>query len=177
MTAPFRSPEHCLAVAFAFEQLRIEPRNATGLVIEILRARRGMQSDFDRVPSDLSQHDWHAQAMMAISFARRVLEPHPMLWQAVLAEFSHSVDGALAVQAVSEYAVPDVDGRGRLIADALTANLLRGQPRYRDIADAFDISVGALSKRSSKQRGVVLGLRDRAMAQLVSPMMECGLVG
>lgn len=175
--APFRSPEHCLAVAFAFQQLRIEPRNATSLVIEILRARRGMQSDFDRVPSDLSQHEWHAQAVMAVSFVRRTLEGSPLLWQAVQAEYSHGVDGALAVQAISNHADPDAQGRERLITDALTANLLRGTPRYREIADRFDISLDALSRRSKAIRGTVLGLRDRAIDSLMGPMEESGLIG
>ncbi len=171
----FRSPEHCLRVSFAFQQLTIEPRNATGQAIEILRARRGMHSDFDRVPSGMTQHDWHAQAAMALSFVRRTLESHPLLWAVVLAEYSHDLPGALAVQRISMEAAPDLDGRDRLIADALVCNLLRRRPGYRQISDAFDIDLGALSRRSKKMRAVVLGLRDRAVAELLGPMRDTGL--
>lgn len=175
MTTPYRSPQHCLRVAFAFQQLTIEPRNATGQAIEILRARRGMHSDFDRVPSGMTQHDWHAQAAMAVSFVRRTLEPHPLLWTAVLAEYSYDVPGALALQRISMEAAPDAEGRDRLIADALTSNLLRGRPPYRQIADAFDIDLGGLSRRSKSMRPTVLGLRDRAINELMGPLREVGL--
>lgn len=168
----FRSPEHALQVAFAFATFRIEPRNATASVIDSLKAKRAQL----RAATGLSQHDWHAQAAMAMAFAERTLSTHPLLWQAVLAEYSHDVRGALAVQQISQYAVPDAEGRDRLIADALVTNLLRGRPRYRDISDAYDIALGPLSRLAKPMREPVLGLRDRAVAVLAGPMEASGLV-
>src|SRR5690606_27529428 len=120
--------------------------------------------------------DWHAQAAMAVSFTRRTLEPHPMLWAVVLAEYGYGLDAALALQEVSVEAAPEAgEGRERLITDALVANLFRGRPGYRQIADVFDIGLGPLARRAKKLRPVVLGLRDRAIAELLGPMRDVGL--
>src|SRR5690606_38037585 len=89
LTAPFRSAHHCLSVAFAFQQMCIEPQNATAAVIDSLKEQLGL-----RGRSELTQHDWHAQAVMALSFAERILKPHRMMWEIVLAEYCWGIEGA-----------------------------------------------------------------------------------
>ena len=174
--APFHSPEHCLTVAFAFAELRIEPKNATAAVIDSMRSKAGQLKDL-RPPSGMSQHEWHAQAVMALMFAERTLSPHPMLWQAILAEYCHGVKGALAIQAVGEHLAPGLEGRARLLADMLIMRQFRGRPRLRDLADQFDVSMPTISRQGRQYQEPVRQLRDAAIQRLLAPMEEAGLVG
>jgi hypothetical protein len=80
----FDCPEHALAVAFAITELPIEPKSATLLIIEALEARFGVGKV--KLPTGLSPHDWHAQAVMALSFTEKTLKGAPMMWTAVVAE-------------------------------------------------------------------------------------------
>ena len=174
--APFHSPEHCLTVAFAFAELRIEPKNATAAVIDSMRAKAGQQLVL-RPPSGMSQHEWHAQAVMALTFAERTLSSHPLLWQAILAEYCHGVKGALAIQAVGEHLAPGLEGRDRLLADMLIMRQFRGRPRLRDLADRFDMSKDTVARRGAMYREPVRQLRDAAVQRLIVPMEEAGLIG
>lgn len=173
-SAPFRSPEHALSVAYAFAALRIEPRNATAAVIDSLVQRRA------RTPSPMdgmSQHDWHAQAVFVRNLAERVLSPHPLLWHVVLAEFSHDVPGALALQAVSDELGQGLDGRERVLADALIVHVLMGRPRLSLIADTFGVPRNTVTRHAKRWREDLGRLRMQALARLHDPMIEAGLVG
>lgn len=122
----FKTPEHAITVAYAFESLRIEPKNATARVVDSLRARRGMHTDAGKIPSDLSQHEWHAQAALIRRRVEEALKDEPMLLCAVLAEYSHGIDGAVAIQEISHHLQPDLKGSDRLLCDLIVMRELRG---------------------------------------------------
>lgn len=143
----FRSPEHALSVAFAFEALRIEPRNATARVVDSLRARRGMHTDAGKIPSYLSQHEWHAQAAIIRRRVEEALRGEPMLLRAVLAEYSHGIEGARAIIDLSEHLAPGLEGRERLVVDALVLNQFRGGESKFALAEQLGVSRTYINKR------------------------------
>lgn len=169
MTAPFVTPEHCLRVAFAFQQMNIEPKNATAVVIDSLKERLGL-----RTRSDMTQHDWHAQAVMALSFAERILSPHPMMWEVVLAEYSWGIDGAKAVQAISEHVDPDADNR--FLADMIVMRSLRGKPSGRMIAASYGVSRSTVDRATSRYSRSLEPMQKLALEILRGPMQEVGLI-
>lgn len=170
----FSSPEHALTVAFAVVELPIESKNATQLIVEALRERYGMEAP--RVPTGLSPHDWHAQAVMVIQFTKRVLADRPDLLRAIMAEYCHNIEGALAIQAVSNDMAADLTGEERLLADLLVMRQFRRLPRMRDLADRFDVSERTLSRRERWWREEVAKLREQAVAALAHPMQSVGLI-
>lgn len=172
----FKSPEHCLTVCFAVIERRIEPKNATQVVVESMRANSGAHAD-TRTPTGMTPHDWHAQAAMALQFVRRELEAHPLLWDAIVAEYSTGVPGALAVQAIANYLVPDLDGTERLLTDMLVMRLFRGMPALRDMEQHFGVPKSTLHRREREHTDAVRTLREQAMDRLRGPMQECGLLG
>lgn len=158
----FKTPEHALTVAYAFESLRIEPKNATARVVDSLRARRGTHTDAGKIPSDLSQHEWHAQAAIIRQRVECALKGEPMLLCAVLAEYSHGVDGAVAIQEISQHLQPDLKGSDRLLCDLIVMRELRGGKSMRDIAGMLGVSKSLVEKRRKKVVASIADLRKRA---------------
>lgn len=160
----FKTPEHALTVAYAFESLRIEPKNATARVVDSLRARRGTHTDAGKIPSDLSQHEWHAQAAIIRQRVEFALKGKPMLLCAVLAEYSHGIEGAQAIIDLSERLAPELEGRERLVVDALVLREFRGGDSMRELAGQFGVSRSYLEKRMQRHRLAeqIGGLRKRA---------------
>ncbi|GGX11245.1 hypothetical protein GCM10007242_16660 [Pigmentiphaga litoralis] len=170
----FHSPEEALAVAFTITELPIEPKNATQLIVEALRERYGLQ--IRRLPSGLTPHDWHAQAVMVLKFAERTLASRPDLWRAILAEYSPRIDGALAIQAVANDLVPGLSAEERVLADMLVMRQFRRKPALEDIADRFGVSRQTVGRRERFWREQIAPLRRAAMQQLEEPMREAGLL-
>ncbi|GGX32697.1 hypothetical protein GCM10007242_44550 [Pigmentiphaga litoralis] len=170
----FHSPEEALAVAFTITELPIEPKNATQLIVEALRERYGLQ--MRRVPTGLTPHDWHAQAVMVLEFTKRTLIKRPDLWNAIVAEYSPRVDGALAIQAVTGMLLPGLGSEERLLADLLVMRQFRGRPSLETIAVHFSVSRRTVGRRERYWKEQVGPLRQRALQMLVAPMVEAGLV-
>lgn len=171
----FRSPEHALAVCYWMLALPIEPKNATQMIIEMLRER----FDVDYEPRELSgltPHDWHCQASMTISFVERSLADKPLLLAAVRAEYSTGVEMAHALQRVSDHVC---HGMGKsaepLVYDALVGNLIRKRPALRTISDKFDIPKSTLGRWLDKLKEPVGRVRHQAIMQLEPLMVEAGL--
>jgi hypothetical protein len=170
----FDCPEHALAVAFAITELPIEPKSATLLIIEALEARFGVGKV--KLPTGLSPHDWHAQAVMTLSFTEKALASAPILWAAVVAEYSSGVRGARAIQEVSSYLVPKAESTERLVTDYLIMRTFRRKPSLRDIADHFGLSASTIGRKERAMHPAINQLRQRAMDMLRDPMEESGLV-
>lgn len=170
----FTSPEHALAVAFTIVELPIEPKNATQLIVEALRERHGLATA--GIPSGLTPHDWHAQAVMVLQFSKRVLASRPDLWRAILAEYSQRVEGAMAIQEVSSELMQGLTERERLAADMLIMRQFRGRPALERIADQFDVSRRTLARRERWWREQIAPLRRQAIDVLSGPMVKAGLL-
>ena len=170
----FHSPEEALAVAFTITELPIEPKNATQLIVEALRERYGLE--MRRLPSGLTPHDWHAQAVMVLQFAQRTLASRPDLWRAILAEYSPRVEGALAIQAVADELVPGLSAEERVLADMLVMRQFRRRPALQDIAGRFGVSRQTVGRRERFWREQIGLLRRAAMQALEDPMRQAGLL-
>lgn len=170
----FDCPEHALAVAFAIIELPIEPKSATLLVVQAMEERYGV--GIVKLPTGLSPHDWHAQAVFTLQMARRALAPYSMLWEIVEAEYHTGVAGALAIQKVSAHIRAAADSRARLLNDLLVMRIMRRKPVLRHISDEFDVPMSTLWREERKLHGPVADLRQRAI-DLLRPVMEArGLV-
>lgn len=170
----FDCPEHALSVAFTITELPIEPKSATLLVVQALEERYGVGRV--KLPTGLSPHDWHAQAIMTMSFAQAALAHQPMLWTTAVAEYSTGYAGALAIQEVSSYIAPDLPGADRLLTDLLVMRIMRRKPRLRDLADSFNLSPQTIGRRERDLRPAVSALRQRLVDGLLGPMQQSGLV-
>ena len=170
----FHSPEEALAVAFTMTELPIEPKNATQLIVEALRERYGLQ--MRRVPTGLTPHDWHAQAVMVLEFTKRTLASRPDLWRAILAEYSPRVEGARAIQEVTDSLMTGLTAEERLLADALIMRQFRGKPALEDIAARFRVSRRTVSRRERWWQEQVAPMRRQAMQMLEEPMERVVLI-
>lgn len=170
----FRSTEHALAVAYWLLALPIEPKSPTQLIVEMLRERFDVTYE-RRLPTGLTPHDWHAQAVMVVSMVERELAGEPLLLAAVRAEYSTGVEMARAIQQVTDYVAPGA-GADHLVVDMLVMRLFQRRPTLMAISDQFDIPKTTLLRRERALREKVGGLRDRVLARLDGPMVRCGLV-
>jgi len=68
------------------------------------------------------------------------------------------------------------DSREREVTDMLTAHILRGRPRLRDLCDRFDLPYSALQRPASAYRVLVEGVRRAALQRLDTRMRDQGLV-
>lgn len=161
--AIFQSPEHALSVAFAFEALRIEPRNATTRIINDMRARRGMYSDADKAPSDMSPQEWHAETALIRRRVKEALAGEPILFCPVLAEYSHGIEGAQAIQEISQHLEPDLSGSDRLLCDLIVMRAFRGGLSIAKIAAAIGVSRSLVHKRRKRVEPGIAKLRQRAV--------------
>jgi hypothetical protein len=170
----FHSPEEALAVAFTMTELPIEPKNATQLIVETLRERHGLQ--VRRMPTGLTPHDWHAQAVMVLQFTKRTLAARPDLWRAIVAEYSSGIEGTRAIQKVTDTLVSGLTAEERLLADLLIMRQFRGRPALDAIAGSFGLSRRTLARRERWWREQVAPLRMQAMQMLEEPMLRAGLL-
>lgn len=170
----FDCPEHALSVAFTITELPIEPKSATLLVVQALEERYGVGKV--KLPTGLSPHDWHAQAVMTMSFASTALTHYPVLWSTAVAEYSTGYAGALAIQEVSNHIAPDLPGADRLLTDLLVMRIMRRKPKLRDLADSFNLSPQTIARRERDLKPAISQLRRRMVDELRGPMEQSGLV-
>lgn len=167
----FKSPEHALMVAFAVLERRVEPKNATLQVIEALEDKGGPSRE-GRRNTGLTPHEWHAQAAMTLAIAENSLRDSPILWQAVVAEYSQGPRGALAIREVSNAIAPDLTSQDRLLADLLVMRAFRRRPPIRTLEEAFGVPRSTLHRRQKDISAAVAQMRDQAMVRMVLPLSD-----
>lgn len=171
----FRSPEHALHVAYNISALPIEAKNATQLIIEMLRERFDVTYE-RKAFSGLSPHDWHAQAAMTQGMTERVLINHPTLMASIRTEYSTGLELAMAAQLLSNHFRPNISSSERFAFDYLVVHLYRKNPSLREIQKHFGVSKSTLCDWVQVTKPQVSSLRQKVVDVLAVPMSECGLV-
>lgn len=172
----FSCPEHAIAVAYLMLAYPIEPKNPTQLVCEALRDR--FDATYDRKElSGLSPHDWHAQAVFIAKVLQRTVGDG-IGFHILQAQYGTGVEGATSARKVSEWLDPEApaDSPMRELVDLLVTNILRGQPRIRDLSDRFDLPKSNIGRLSSAYRVLVEGARRAALARVQVRMKDVGLI-
>lgn len=171
----FRAPEHALAVAYGITSMPIEPKNATQLVIEMLRER----FDIDYRPRELtglSPHDWHAQAAMILLCVEEELRDKPILLAVARTEFGHGMDLARGAQTLTGYFGVAQNSTETLACDYVMVRLCKGRPKLASIASSFGISQGKLRGWQRNCRDEIARLRRLMVDTLDGPMQARGIV-
>lgn len=172
----FSCPEHAIAVAYLMLAYPIEPKNPTQLICEALRDR--FDATYERKElSGLSPHEWHAQAVFIVKLMERTLGDG-IGFHVLRAQYGTGEEGAASARRVSEWLNPEApaDSREREVTDMLTAHILRGRPRLRDLCDRFDLPYSALQRPASAYRVLVEGARRAALHRLDIQMREVHIV-
>lgn len=172
----FSCPEHAIAVAYLMLAYPIEPKNPTQLVCEALRDR--FDATYDRKElSGLSPHEWHAQAVFIVKVMERTLGDG-IGFHVLRAQYGTGEEGAASARRVSEWlnSGAPADSREREVTDMLTAHILRGRPRLRDLCDRFDLPYSALQRPSSAYRVLVEARRRPSLLRVGVQFKCCGIV-
>lgn len=172
----FSCPEHAIAVAYLMLAYPIEPKNPTQLICEALRERFDVEYE-RKALSGLSPHEWHAQAVFIVKVMERTLGDG-IGFHILHAQYGTGEEGAAGARRVSEWLNPEApaDSREREVTDMLTAHILRGRPRLRDLCDRFDLPYSALQRPASAYRILVEGKRRAAIIRLNYQMEKTGLI-
>lgn len=172
----FSCPEHAIAVAYLMLAYPIEPKNPTQLICEALRER--FDATYERKElSGLTPHDWHAQAVFTVKVLERTLGDG-IGFHILQSQYGTGEEGAASARHVSEWLNPEAaaDSREREVTDMLTAHILRGRPRLRDLCDRFDLPYSALQRPASAYRVLVEGARRAALRRLDIRMRDADIV-
>ncbi len=172
----FSCPEHAIAVAYLMLAYPIEPKNPTQLVCEALQERFDVTYERKSL-SGLTPHDWHAQAVFTVKVLERTLG-RGIGFHILNAQYGTGEEGAISARRVSEWLNPEapMDSREREVTDMLTAHVLRGRPRLRDLCDRFDLPYSALQRPASAYRVLVEGARRAALKRLDIQMRDAHIV-
>lgn len=172
----FSCPEHAIAVAYLMLAMPIEPKNPTQLVCEALRERFDVEYE-RKALSGLTPHEWHAQAVFIVKLMERTLGDS-VGFHILRAQYGTGEEGAYSARTVSYWLNPSAedDSKERLVVDLLVANILRGQPRIRDLSDRFDVPKSNIGRLASAYRVLVEGSRRAALARLEVRMADVGLL-
>lgn len=180
----FRSPEHALHVAYNISALPIEAKNATQLIIEMLRERFDVTYELKEI-GELTPHQWHAQAAMILRRTASILEKHPIFMASIIVEFSNDekaakirdrVEYAKTVQLLSNHIRPNLSSDKRFAFDYLVINMYKKTPCLRDIAEEFAIPKSTLGDWKNIYAPIVCKIRQSAVDILSAQMAECGLI-
>lgn len=172
----FACAEHAIAVAYMMLAYPIEPKNPTQLICEALRERFDVEYE-RKALSGLTPHDWHAQAVFTVKVMERTLG-EGIGFHILQAQYGTGEGGAVSARRVSEWLNPEAsaDSREREVTDMLTAHILRGKPRLRDLCDRFDLPYSALQRLESAYRVLVEGARREALTRLDFQMRDAYLI-
>ena len=172
----FSCPEHAIAVAYLMLAYPIEPKNPTQLICEALQERFDVEYE-RKALSGLSPHDWHAQAVFTVKVMERTLGKG-VGFHILHAQYGTGEEGANSARRVSEWLNPEApaDSREREVTDMLTAHILRGKPRLRDLCDRFDLPYSALQRPASAYRVLIEGARRAALKRLDIQMRDADIV-
>jgi hypothetical protein len=172
----FSCPEHAIAVAYLMLAYPIEPKNPTQLICEALQERFDVEYE-RKALSGLTPHDWHAQAVFTVKVMERTLGKG-VGFHILHAQYGTGEAGAASARHVSEWLNPEApaDSREREVTDMLTAHILRGRPRLRDLCDRFDLPYSALQRPASAYRVLVEGARRAALKRLDIQMRDADIV-
>ncbi|RSE84370.1 hypothetical protein [Achromobacter denitrificans] len=172
----FSCPEHAIAVAYLMLAYPIEPKNPTQLICEALQERFDVTYERKSL-SGLTPHDWHAQAVFTVKVLDRTLGKG-IGFHILNAQYGTGEEGAISARRVSEWLNPaaPMDSREREVTDMLTAHVLRGRPRLRDLCDRFDLPYSALQRPASAYRVLVEGARRAALKRLDIQMRDAHIV-
>jgi len=172
----FSCPEHAIAVAYLMLAYPIEPKNPTQLICEALQERFDVAYE-RKALSGLTPHEWHAQAVFIVKLMGRTLGDG-IGFHTLRAQYGTGEEGATSARRVSEWLNPEApaDSRERDVTDMLTAHILRGRPRLRDLCDRFDLPYSALQRPASAYRVLVEGARRAALYRLTLQMEGVGLI-
>ncbi|KAG0936143.1 hypothetical protein G6F31_015795 [Rhizopus arrhizus] len=154
----------------------IEPKNPTQLICEALQERFDVEYE-RKALSGLTPHDWHAQAVFTVKVMERTLGKG-VGFHILHAQYGTGEEGAASARHVSEWLNPEApaDSREREVTDMLTAHILRGRPRLRDLCDRFDLPYSALQRPASAYRVLVEGARRAALKRLDIHMRDADFV-
>ncbi len=172
----FACAEHAIAVAYLMLAYPIEPKNPTQLICEALQERFDVEYE-RKALSGLTPHEWHAQAVFIVKLVERTLGDG-IGFHILRAQFGAGDEGAASARRVSEWLNPGApaNSREREVTDMLTANVLRGRPRLRDLCDRFDLPYSVLQRPASAYRVLVEGSKRAALVRVLSRMQDVGLV-
>ena len=148
----FACADHAIAVAYLMLAYPIEPKNPTQLICEALRDR--FDATYERKElSGLSPHEWHAQAVFTVKVMERTLGKG-IGFHILHARCRTGEEGAASARRVSEWLNPQApaDSREQEVTDMLTAHILRGRPRLRDLCDSSILPYSALQRPASAYR-------------------------
>lgn len=172
----FSCPEHAIAVAYLMLAMPIEPKNPTQLICEALQERFDVEYE-RKALSGLTPHEWHAQAVFIVKLLERTLG-EGIGFHILHAQYGTGEEGAASARRVSEWLNPEApaDSREREVTDMLTAHILRGRPRLRDLCDRFDLPYSTLQRPASAYRVLVEGARRAALKRLDIQMRDADIV-
>lgn len=172
----FSCPEHAIAVAYLMLAYPIEPKNPTQLICEALQERFDVEYE-RKALSGLTPHEWHAQAVFTVKVMERTLGKG-IGFHILHAQYGTGEEGAASARHVSEWLNPEAsaESREREVTDMLTAHILRGRPRLRDLCDRFDLPYSALQRPASAYRVLVEGARRAALKRLDIQMRDADIV-
>lgn len=172
----FSCPEHAIAVAYLMLAYPIEPKNPTQIICEALQERFDVEYE-RKALSGLTPHDWHAQAVFTVKVLERTLGDG-IGFHILQAQYGTGEEGAASARRVSEWLNPEAlaDSREREVTDLLSAHILRGRPRLRDLCDRFDLPYSALQRPASAYRVLVEGARRAALKRLDMQMRDADIV-
>lgn len=172
----FSCPEHAIAVAYLMLAYPIEPKNPTQLICEALQERFDVEYE-RKALSGLTPHEWHAQAVFIVKLLERTLG-EGIGFHILHAQYGTGEEGAASARRVSEWLNPEApaDSREREVTDMLTAHILRGRPRLRDLCDRFDLPYSTLQRPASAYRVLVEGARRAALKRLDIQMRDADIV-
>lgn len=170
----FACSEHAIAVAYLMLAMPIEPKNPTQLICEALQERFDVEYE-RKALSDLTPHEWHAQAVFIVKLVERTLG-NSIGFHLLRVQHATGLEGAESARAVSEWLNPVGEGRERLVTDMLVCRMLRGRPRIRDLSDRFDVPKSTLHDVLQAYRQLIEPEREAAMGRLDVAMADAGIV-
>lgn len=171
----FHSADHALAVAYWLLAVRIEPKSPTHAVLDMLRERYDA-TYIEKLPTGLTQHDWHCQAVMTVKFTQRQLAAHPLELAVIRAEYASGDHFVVGLGAIRDWLAPEA-GIPRKAAYALLLRMFkRNAASIRDISELTGVPKSTLHDWDRNWREQVHLKLGCALTRLHPAMVEVGLV-
>lgn len=170
----FKSPEHALRAAYFILATRIEPKTALLKIIEQMEIMAGIRIESK---TEMTPHDWHAQAVWIVQLAERVTGTkigfHVL--QAMHGDIMQPQVRESLMQ-VSQWVNPATESRERLMVDLVVTHILRGRPTQQFIADQFGVAQKSISRLAKKYRDMLQIERDHVDAILWDEFKEAMII-
>ena len=164
----YQSVDQALRAAYKLWAVRIEPINNTAQIMDWC-ANKGVL----RRGSELTQHEYHANAAMIQSRVERVLNRFELAVIEMQYTGGLKADGIIDLTAFIE---KQNNGVNLLACDDVLMNLFANKPRRIDIMDKYDVSNGYFYRQHNKVKKIIGFLLNQAICKLEADFIDVGII-